>query len=595
VKTRVFILLCTIAALGTCQLAAQTPPDPDAVPWGIATSAHSTGTFAEWAPKVSSIGIVWVRAFDEWGSLEPNQGSLYFAPTDALVDKAEANHLQLSGLFFGSPKWAAPSSHTFAMDHLDDWSHYANAVTAHYKGRIRYWEVWNEGNAGFNDGHNTAADYARLVSAAYAGAKKADPDAQIGLSVASFDAPYIGMVANAQAASGFPGQFDYVCLHPYEILDGLRNPDGEILYLWMSHMLRDELKATAPNRADVPVWITEVSRHISDKVGAAIPPGGASPTEEAARTLVKAYVLALAQGITRVCWFEAKDPIGEEAGFGLLQSDGTERPSYIAMKSLIAALGETPKYLGWLALGDENRGYGFVFRGANEPVLIVWMPTGIIDASIRFNGEVQLLDPITEITTRLGPNSSLRPDSAPIIVTHLPDSLVAEAKANATKPFPWGGNYSSVSTVSFECNRAHKSEGIFQLYPRATPAHIFDDGSSGITLQGDFTHPVSFYTHPSFASVTTREYYIRVTFRRITPGNVGWNFHYEVADSHAQGPMRSTDGWFSAGPDMGWQTHTWHVTDASFSKMWGYDFSINPEKSVPFVIGKIEVSTHPFP
>jgi hypothetical protein len=43
-----------------------------------------------------------------------------------------------------------------------------------------------------------------------------------------------------------------------------------------------------------------------------------------------------------------------------------------------------------------------------------------------------------------------------------------------------------------------------------------------------------------------------------------------------------------------WQTYTWHVTDACFAKMWGYDFRIRPEQSVPFVIGKVEVSTIAF-
>jgi hypothetical protein len=92
----------------------------------------------------------------------------------------------------------------------------------------------------------------------------------------------------------------------------------------------------------------------------------------------------------------------------------------------------------------------------------------------------------------------------------------------------------------------------------------------------------------------TREYYIRASFRRINPGNVGMNFHYEVTDSQARGPMRSSGGWYSLPDGMDWQTHTWHVTDASFSKMWGYDFSLNPEQSVPFVVGKVEVSIKPF-
>jgi hypothetical protein len=45
---------------------------------------------------------------------------------------------------------------------------------------------------------------------------------------------------------------------------------------------------------------------------------------------------------------------------------------------------------------------------------------------------------------------------------------------------------------------------------------------------------------------------------------------------------------------MGWQTYTWTIKDASFSKMWGHDLVIRPEQSVPFVLGKVEVSTEPF-
>jgi len=34
----------------------------------------------------------------------------------------------------------------------------------------------------------------------------------------------------------------------------------------------------------------------------------------------------------------------------------------------------------------------------------------------------------------------------------------------------------------------------------------------------DITHPVSFYLHPSFAKITTKEYYVRVTVRRVSAG-----------------------------------------------------------------------------
>lgn len=44
----------------------------------------------------------------------------------------------------------------------------------------------------------------------------------------------------------------------------------------------------------------------------------------------------------------------------------------------------------------------------------------------------------------------------------------------------------------------------------------------------------------------------------------------------------------------GWQTYTWHVAGACFAKAWGYDVNFGLEKSAPFVIGKVEVSTEAF-
>ena len=110
----------------------------------------------------------------------------------------------------------------------------------------------------------------------------------------------------------------------------------------------------------------------------------------------------------------------------------------------------------------------------------------------------------------------------------------------------------------------------------------------------DMTHPVSFYVHPSFASFHTREYYVRVTARRFSAGNVGMNLIYEVADSRGRAAHTNAGKWFGANAGTDWQTSTWHVTDACFSKMWGDDIVVRPEESVPFAIGPIEVSTVPF-
>ncbi len=575
------------------------PPLPPAAtlnsPWGIASSASSTGTIASWYPKMVDAGITWARVWSpEWSGTEPDQGTWDFTVTDAALLTAQLNGIHVSGMFFGSPKWVDPHSHAFPMQNLDNWSEYAAKMVDRYKDRVHEWEVWNEGNAGFNDAHSTTEDYAKLLSVAYVSAKRSDPTAKIGLSVASFDAPYIGQVALAQARNGKPGQFDFICIHPYETFGGLGDPDGEILYLWMTRLLRDELKADVPGRANVPIWITEIGRPVNratSEVGMAL--GKSTTEEDAAHAVVKAYIMALAQGIDRIFWFEGQDPDREQSGYGLLHRDGSPRPGLTAMKTMTGLLGPLPKYQGWLALGQGGKSYGFLFQGLAGPVLVLWLPADTTD-NLTFTGDVQVTNSLTGQATPLKAGDSLALSNDPVFVSGVPAALVTQAQANAGKNFPWGGNYSSAKTVSLEYGDTPKMNGIFQTNPNATQLHKFDDGTEGITVKGDIGSPVSFYTHPSFANLQTRDYYIRATFRRIGPGNVGMNFHYEVADSKAQGPMRSNGGWFSVGPDLGWQTHTWHVTDASFSKMWGYDFSFNPEQSVPFAIGKVEVSTQPF-
>jgi hypothetical protein len=534
---------------------------------------------------MTSAGIATLRLFPEWRGFEPRKGTWDWSAGDKLVDTAARNKIEINAILMGSPP-GTKKAHAFPMAELDDWSSFVSAVVGRYKDRIRYWEVWNEGNGGFNDDKHTTADYARLALATYAAAKKADSRALVGLTVASFDAPYLHQVIRGMAREGKAGSFDYLCIHPYEIADGLRDPDGEVPFLWMTRILRDMLKVSAPERAGAEIWITEVGRRIEKRKGHVV-------TEaEAAQALVKIYTMALAQGIQRTQWFEGQDPVGEDQGFGLLNRAGSPRASYAALKTLVQQLGRTPKYQGWLALGRGGRGYGFVFQGDTAPVLVAWMPAGHADKALTFAADVSVLDPLGTAATQLKAGQPFHLGDHPVLVVGVPADLVQQACANASKNFPWGGDYSTATMVSAEPGNPEGSRGVFQLQRDATPTVKFADGSTGILVRGD--QGVGFWVHPSFAGWQQKEYYVRAQVRRVAPGNVGMNLFYEVADSQGRSPYKNRGQWFGTTAENGWQSHTWHVTDACLAKMWGYDISLRPEQSVPFVIGKVEVSTSPF-
>lgn len=580
--TRHFLAATGATAL---MLLASAPQRAQPNPWGVSSSASSFRDHAEWLPKMAEAGVTTVRLFPEWRGVEPKKGTWKWDDADALVKAAAENKIEINGILMGSSH-GSKRAHEFPMDDLPGWEKYVGAVVGRYKGKVRYWEVWNEGNGGFNDGRHTTKDYAKLAISAYAAAKKANPGAKVGLSVASFDAPYLNQAILAMRKEGKSNSFDHLSIHPYEIADGVNSRDGEIPYLWMAHTLREMLKEAAPERANAEIWITEVGHRVEKR-------GGRTITEEgAAKALVKLYTMALAQGIARIQWFEGRDPMGEPPGFGLLKRDGKPRASYRALKTMTQLLGPGPKYEGWVTFGLDSAGYGFVFQGRKSPVIVAWMPAGQTGVTLPFGTEHAVWFPVAGTSRALKAGEQLKLTDSPVVLVGDTDGLLKRARANAGQPCPWGGNFARAKTVSIELGKAGGEQGVFQVNPEATPTIKFHDGSTGILVRGD--QGVSFFVHPSFASFRTRQYHVRVTVRRVAPGNVGMNLFYEVADSQGRSPVRNKGIWFGASKEDGWQTYTWSINDACFSKMWGYDLSFRPEKSVPFVIGKVEVSTAPF-
>lgn len=159
--------------------------------------------------------------------------------------------------------------------------------------------------------------------------------------------------------AGAKDHFDYVVLHPYEILNGIaENTGSEAVYMNIVPTLRKMLAAQNPAKAGVPIIFTELG---SD---------AAKGADTQAHALVKAYTMGIAQGVACIQWFEGLD--GDSGPMGLLDGKGYPRPSYTAMSQMLEHFGQHPKFLGWVLLNDRD--YGFVFQGAKGTVLVAWAP-----------------------------------------------------------------------------------------------------------------------------------------------------------------------------------------------------------------------------
>ena len=493
-------------------------------PWGVAPSASSSRSVDAWAKGVAAAGVGWIRGFD----------TSQIAKT---LGAANDNGLELSGIFlFSDP---GPTQ-TFPINSLPEFADYVTNILADTEGRVRLWEVWNE-PPNFTANTDPAA-YAAVVNTAYDAVKAANPAVQVGIAAQSNHVNWLAQTIDAGAA----GHFDYVTVHPYETL-ALVADGWEAEYMRIVPTLRKMLADKDPSRVDVPVIFTEVGEPVT---------GDITP-EHQADTLVKAYVMGIAQGATRVHWFEPLD--GDSGPFGLFEPDGTERPSYVALKELTRELGGKPAYVGWVLLNDSS--YAFVFDATDATVLVTWAPPEQTE-QVSFGTPVTLIRPRTGERLELG---SFDLDSSPVLVRGVPDALRTEALGNRDKPFPWGGDFSAATEVSFTAPSTVRG-----LHPVGKPPERTFDGV--IALDASSRAAQSFTVDPNFSSYVTTRLEITAVLRNNGTDAAGFNLKYESTSG-----WKSTGEWYTVPGDDQWHTQTWTLDDPQFVGKWGYEFSFDSD------------------
>lgn len=526
-------------------------------PWGVAPSAALSYVPESWLPAMSEAGVTNVRGF--------------YMPTAPVKDHlAPIVAAKMSGT--GILKWSTGTLSSLPVNDLEGWRRYVTAQVTRFKGRVKHWEVWNEPPNFTAD--KSPASYAKIVAAAFDAAKAVDPTVQIGLAAKSNHVNYLAETI----AAGAKDKFDFVTLHPYEVVSML--PVGwEGPFMGIVPRVRQMLQATNPAKKAVPVWFTEVG------IPASSPATGGVGPEMQADVLTKVYTMAIAQGVARTYWFDPRD--SEGLSMGLTAADGTKRPAFHALRSLSGQLGATPSYVGWTQ--PDNAYYGFVFRNGASVSMVAWARAG--QSSTR-----TLASDVAAIDPRTGASTSTRMPT----ITDVPVILVApaasaqalqwlaDAGANAGKAFPWNGDHSTSSTV--ELVAGAMPNGVFMVNP--PPVTVVNDMAE-FSIGG--RSGVAFAVDPTFLSYATTPIRITAVVRGHGNGTPGFNLKYEsdapIASANEGGLVGSSNGWFQI-KGTNFQEKTWVIPNARFVGKYGINFSFDTDGPAysQFSIARVTIS-----
>ncbi|MDM0075414.1 hypothetical protein QTH90_13520 [Variovorax sp. J2P1-59] len=506
--------------------------------WGAAPSAALSYNPGPWLPAMADAGITSVRGFHA----APNANG--WAPIAAAGMSA-----------VGILQWSSGPVHTLPVNDLSGWQRYVAAQVRRYKGRVKYWEVWNEPPNFTAD--QSPVSYAKVVAAAFDAAKAVDPTVQLGLAAKSNHVNYLAETIAAGAA----GKYDFVTLHPYEVASLL--PQGwEGQFMAIVPRVRRMLQDKDPAKAAVPLWFTEIGFNAASPAAS-----GEGPLRQA-DMLVRIYTMAFAQGVARTYWFDPSD--SEGLTMGLTTADGTKRPAWHALRSLNTYLGARPRYAGWTQPG--NAYYGFVFTGPQGVVLSAWSRPGQ-STVLTLASDVTVVDPRTGATT-----TSRTPTltEAPAIWIAPAGSAQAQqwlsdAAASSGKPFPWNGDHSASASVQLTAGAT--PEGVFM---KDAPAATVVNNVAEFNLEG--TTGACFAVDPTFLPLyATTPIRITAVLRGHGHGDPGFNLLYEsdapIASGDVNGLVPSSEGWYRV---VGTRFHekTWTVPNARFVGMFGFNFCL---------------------
>lgn len=307
---------------------------------------HARGDFSDRRNDVDGDGqIDTISAWDKY---------------DQIVALAESYDLSIMARLDNPPAWshAAPDVlSTTPPDDLDDFVRYAAAVAERYRGRIRYYQVWNEPNIypEWGDQPVDPLAYTDMLCRTYAALKAVDPSIVV---ISGALAPTVSLTGRdlndfiflqRMYDAGAGDCFDVLSVQGYGLNSGPTDQRMRPTTVTFARSLYIRDLMVANGDADKAIWISEAAWNPIDspEVPADVANRenyGVVTQEQAARYMPLAYQRAQAEwpwiGVINYWFFKRPADYERDQSwyyFRMVEPDFTPLPIYESMRAHIAA------------------------------------------------------------------------------------------------------------------------------------------------------------------------------------------------------------------------------------------------------------------
>ena len=325
---------------------------------------------------IADAGFHWIRQEFPWEDIEiSGKGDFWdhkwdqdaWEKYDNIVDLTEKCGLEIVPRLSNPPAWTRALTDTIGAkappDDLADWGDYVHTVVSRYRGRVRYYQLWNEPNI-YDEWGEQPVDpegYTQLLCEGYRRAKEVDPDVVI---ISGALAPTISLHPGPGAAlglsdfiflqrmydAGAADCFDILAVNDYMLWSGPTDHRMRPLTINFSRPIYIRDIMVANGDAHKPIWISEMNSNAvpNDPDIQGVGAYGQVTLEQQARYAPLAYQRVMEEwpwaGVVNFWFFKRADDRERNQAmyyFRMVEPDFTPMPVYEAMREYTADLTPT--------------------------------------------------------------------------------------------------------------------------------------------------------------------------------------------------------------------------------------------------------------
>ena len=400
-------------------------------PFGVNTAfGPDTPDLEKRLAAMQKAGIKWGRQDFTWRRIEKEKGVYDWAGYDRLVELCRKYGLTIFGDFTSAPRFHDPRT----PEGVEAYRRLATEAVNRYRGKVDYWQIWNEPNGGYWNG--SPEQYARLLAASGKAIHEANPSARVlGLNMAFCDVIWAERILKLVPYDCF----DIACFHPYRppsnpedkfdwweldqyVKSWHRNdlkPDYPLVHMSFEQQADELAKVMSKFGKPKPMWVTEIcwNSHIH--------PYGTSELRQA-DLAVRFYLISIAsRKIEKVFWWTLKDggprQFDQADMVGLMRNDLTPKYSYYAFAWMTKMI-EGKKWVRNDSWGPDIWAAVFTDEQKGEDTIVAWSAKPF--AYVRVNNEKGLTFYDIFGTRREVPLDPVRTKSLPVPLGESPIYIV---------------------------------------------------------------------------------------------------------------------------------------------------------------------------